>query len=93
MYILDKIVFNNFLKKEIAMKHKFRAIAPIANNGLIFYASTKENLDNLVKKSGFGGRFLIQSYNDLTFVYETLESKVYVGDIDNKDEENYDSYN
>lgn len=64
------------------MKHQFLAIAPVANNGLTFYASTKEELDNLVNKSGFGGRFLIQSYNDLTLVYETLESKVYVGDID-----------
>lgn len=72
------------------MKHQFRAIAPVANNGLTFYASTKEELDNLVKKSGFGGRFLIQSYNDLTLAYETLESKVYVGDIDDQDSEKDD---
>ena len=72
------------------MKHQFRAIAPIANNGLTFYASTKEELDNLVNKSGFGGRFLIQSYNDLTLAYETLESKVYVGDIDDQDSEKDD---
>lgn len=69
------------------MKHQFRAIAPVANNGLTFYASTKEELDNLVNKSGFGGRFIIQSYNDLTLAYETIESKVYVGDIDNQDED------
>ena len=72
------------------MKHQFRAIAPVANNGLTFYASTKEELDNLVNKSGFGGRFIIQSYNDLTLAYETLESKVYVGDIDEKDTEKDD---
>lgn len=72
------------------MKHQFRAIAPIANNGLTFYASTKEELDNLVNKSGFCGRFLIQSYNDLTLAYETLESKVYVGDIDDQDSEKDD---
>lgn len=69
------------------MKHQFRAIAPVANNGLTFYASTKEELDNLVNKSGFGGSFIIQSYNDLTLAYETIESKVYVGDIDNQDED------
>ena len=41
----------------------FRAIAPVENNGCIFHAHNMNDLHQLIKKSEFGGEFIIQRYN------------------------------
>lgn len=57
----------------------FRAIAPVENNGCIFHAQNMNDLDQLIKKSEFGGEFIIQRYNTQKHCFEFVKKQTYVG--------------